>query len=461
MHISPFSPGATYFVRTVECEQLDLDVRQRDAAGAGLGLALRREGAGRRGLGHAPAFADIDAGDGGVALPHLDRQRRAARAAVLERAQVVPGRVGVVDQRGEHRRHAAEDADLLGGDVLQRRLGIEAAVLDQLGAQPQAEQHVDRQRVDVERRQHAEETLLAFDEDRRLAARGLGELLHRGAQVGVGQHRPLGQPGGAAGVLQHGDAVRRVGDGVARVPAVVVQQRREADMLLVPRHLGQLPAGLQLRIDGLGRRAHLAEVADDQALQPRLAEHAGHVRVQRRQVQREQQVGLAVADLVLEHLGGVQRRVVDHRAAGLEDGEEGDHAVRRVRQVDADMHAGPDAELLQALGGAVGHRAQLAVAQALAHELDRRPVGPLRHGVVEDLLQRRRFDLDVPAHARGVGLDPGFVVHVDLGWWATSAAAASAGRQGCPAGGPGGSSRPCCAPRPPCRPTRGNGRPPA
>ena len=30
-------------------------------------------------------------------------------------------------------------------------------------------------------------------------------LLHIGHQVAVGQHRALGHPGGAAGVLQHGD----------------------------------------------------------------------------------------------------------------------------------------------------------------------------------------------------------------------------------------------------------------
>ena len=40
--------------------------------------------------------------------------------------------------------------------------------------------------------------------------------------------------------------------------------------------------------------------------------------------------------------------------------------------------------------------------------------GQLRHGVVEHLLQRRRGDLDVPAHAVGVGLDPGMFGHACL-----------------------------------------------
>ena len=71
----------------------DLDHRcrgSRHAARTGLAHAVRRrEGAGRRGFGHAPAFVQRAAGQLLEPLRHLERQRRAARAAVLERAQVV------------------------------------------------------------------------------------------------------------------------------------------------------------------------------------------------------------------------------------------------------------------------------------------------------------------------------------------------------------------------------------
>ena len=78
------------------------------------------------------------------------------------------------------------------------------------------------------------------------------------------------------------------------------------------------------------------------------------------------------------------------------------------------MDARPHAEGLQPLGGATGQVEQLAVAQPLAHEIERRTVRPLRGGVVEDLLHRLRLDLGVPAHAFGVGLDPGHIVHGNL-----------------------------------------------
>jgi hypothetical protein len=118
---------------------------------------------------------------------------------------------------------------------------------------------------------------------------------------------------------------------------------------------------------------------------------------------------------VRKHVGGVERRVVDHGPARLEDAEEGDHVVRRVRQEQAHVHPRADADLLQALGGAVGERVELAVGDPLVHELERRPVGPLDRGVDEDLLQRLGLDLDVPADARGVRLDPGHVFHVHCG----------------------------------------------
>ncbi|MCY1365040.1 hypothetical protein D9M69_518710 [compost metagenome] len=78
------------------------------------------------------------------------------------------------------------------------------------------------------------------------------------------------------------------------------------------------------------------------------------------------------------------------------------------------MHAGTHAQGLQPLGGAVDQRAQLAVVQALAHEVDGRPVGEAGHGVDQYLLDRGGRDLVVPRHAFGVGSQPGLAVHVRL-----------------------------------------------
>ncbi len=95
------------------------------------------------------------------------RQRRAARAAVLQRAQVELLDARVVDQRGEHRRHTGEAGDLLVRQVAAARLRRRSARAARSRRRAaHAEQHVHRQRVDVEQRQHREHTLLAFLEHR-------------------------------------------------------------------------------------------------------------------------------------------------------------------------------------------------------------------------------------------------------------------------------------------------------
>jgi hypothetical protein len=77
------------------------------------------------------------------------------------------------------------------------------------------------------------------------------------------------------------------------------------------------------------------------------------------------------------------------------------------------MYARLHAEPLEPPSCAVHVVAELAITEALAHELDRGPIRPFRDGVIENLLHRRRSDVDVPAHAGGVGLDPGHVVHLN------------------------------------------------
>ena len=48
--------------------------------------------------------------------------------------------------------------------------------------------------------------------------------------------------------------------------------------------------------------------------------------------------------------------------------------MRRVGQIQSDVHARTDAEFLEALGGAVREVAQLTIRRARPHELDRRTV---------------------------------------------------------------------------------------
>ena len=315
------------------------------------------------------------------------------------------------EQRGEHRRHAGKAGDLLRRDLLEHRFGVEARVQHDFRSAADAEQHVDRQRVDVKRRQHRKNAFLALDEHRRRAVDRLPVLPACRPEVAVGQHRALGRTGRAAGVLQHRDRLARIGDRMRGEAAVVVEQCGKGDMPVVAADVDGLLASLHLCRHRLGRRRHLGDVADDELAQPRRAEHHRHLRIERRQVEREDEVGAAVLDLVFQHLRRVERRVIDDRAAGFEHAKECDHVVRRIRQVQPDVNPRADAQALQPLGRAVGLVLKLAVAQASAHEFERRLVRPLRRGVVEDARHRQRLDRDVPAHSLGVRMNPRHFAH--------------------------------------------------
>ena len=230
----------------------------------------------------------------------------------------------------------------------------------------------------------------------------------------MGEHCALGQAGCAAGVLQDHVDLLQVGDGMGLVHAIVGEQLLERQVQIVRRHLAQLPGAFELRTYSLWAGRILAQAADHQLLQPRVAHQSPHLRVERRQVERDEDIRLTILDLVLEHALGIERRIIDHRAAGLEHAEESDRIVRRIRQVQTDMHARTDPETLQPRGGAIRQRAELPVTNDTAHEVQRRTLRPARHGVVEDLLHRHQRQLGVPAHACGIRLGPGELDHDKL-----------------------------------------------
>ena len=206
----------------------------------------------------------------------------------------------------------------------------------------------------------------------------------------MGEHRALGQPGGAAGVLQNHVDLPQVGNVVGPVGAVIGKQLLEGQVQIVHRHLAQLSGTLELGAHRRRTDRKIAQAADYHLPQPRVAHQAPYLRVQRRQVERDEDVSLTVRHLVLEHALGVERRIVDHRAAGLEYAEERDRVVRRIRQVQADVYARTDSQLLESGRGTIHQRTQFAVADDAAHEFERRTFRPARHGFVEDLLHRHQ-----------------------------------------------------------------------
>ena len=305
-----------------------------------------------------------------------------------------------------HRRHAHVDRDLLFDDVLDGGRGIEARMKHELRAQPKSKQHDDGERIDVEQRQDAEEALLALAQALFAARNHFGvERAGRG-QIGVRQHRALGRTGRAAGVLNDGQFVGERAERMSLIAAVVVGELTERDMAIVALDLGEHSRGGHLRFDGSGRRRHLREFANDQRFEAGRSEQFLRLRIERGEVERDEDVGLAVIDLRLERRQRVQRRVVDDRAARLQHAEERNDVMGRVGQVEPDMDAGLNSELLEARRRAVRERVELRVGRPLVHEVERRLWAEALGGLLQDALHGRELERRVPAHVRRIGLQP-------------------------------------------------------
>ena len=217
-------------------------------------------------------------------------------------------------------------------------------------------------------------------------------------EIGVREHRALGRAGGAAGILDDGEFVGERAERVDTIAAVVVDEIAERDMALVVLDVGQHACSRHLRFDRLGRGRHLCEFADDQRLETRRGEELLGLRIERGDVETDEDVGLAVFDLQLERRQRVQRRIVDDCAAGPQHAEKSDDIVRRVGKEETDMHAGLNAELLEAGRRAVRKRIELRVGYALVHEIERRLGAEALRGCLQNALHGRELERRVPAH---------------------------------------------------------------
>jgi hypothetical protein len=161
----------------------------------------------------------------------------------------------------------------------------------------------------------------------------------------------------------------------------------------------------------LRERQVVGDRADDQLLEPRLAAHRRHLRIERRDIERHQDVGLAVAYFELKLARGIERAVVDHPAARLQHAEEGDQVVRRVGQVEPDIDARADAQLLEAGRGVVRRLLVVTEGHDLVEEVGERPLGVLGAALLEDLVDGLLRNLKLPFHAWRVALFPNVVCH--------------------------------------------------
>ena len=207
--------------------------------------------------------------------------------------------------------------------------------------------------------------------------RRLDILLGRGRQIGVREHRAFWKSGRTSGVLKYRHGLTQVGNGMLNILTIVVKELLKRNVLAIFRHRGDFAILRHMSARGLGRRGHFSYVADDEGFQPRCFEQPSHLRVKRLQVERHEHVGLAVVDLVLQNLFRVQRRVVDHGAAGFHHAEERDDIVRRVGQVESDMYAGAHTEFLKSLGRLISEMAQISIRDLLVHEIEGGIIRPL------------------------------------------------------------------------------------
>ena len=114
---------------------------------------------------------------------------------------------------------------------------------------------------------------------------------------------------------------------------------------------------------------------------------------------------------MLQYLGGVERRIVDDSAPGLENSEQADKIVRRVGEIETNMNPRLNPELLETVGRTVREIVEFSVRDLPAHEIYRWIVRPFRRGFLENLLNGRQWDFGIPPDSWRVRFDPGFIVH--------------------------------------------------
>ena len=141
----------------------------------------------------------------------------------------------------------------------------------------------------------AEEALLAFLSGSGRRLRRLQILRAGRGQVGVGQHRALGQAGRAAGVLDDRERLLRIADVMRGKAPVVVEEVAERDDALVAPDLRQHVLRRHERFHRPRRERVFGEFADDEPLQPRRAEKLLRLRIERGDVEGDEDVRLAVA----------------------------------------------------------------------------------------------------------------------------------------------------------------------
>ena len=290
---------------------------------------------------------------------------------MLGRAVLEPDLVG---QPVEQRVHPAHPCDLviLEG-AFEVRQGPGIGDQDVARAQPVKAQQVHREGEDVVKRQGGQRHLAAFFH----AFDQFHGLFHVQDQVGMGQHRPLGDTGGAAGVLQHrdiiaGDVLMVAADigalGDARAPRG--QCGGQADMGQIDALDRFVPVFLHQPHDATRHGGQEFGHAGDDDVGDRMG-RCGARQLVGEHVHDDQRMRARIFELAGHFLGGIERVDIDQHAARLEHAEGGHREGQAVGHLH--RHAvtrGKACHLAQIGGHGIGHGLDLRETQRSVH-----PVG--------------------------------------------------------------------------------------
>ena len=398
----------------------DVDAGQRQTDGAAeFGAGDRVVGADGAGFAHAPAF---DHGTAGDALPVPCRAFRGRHAAGLRQHQagkVELAKTRVVEQAVEQ---GVDGWQQVEGALLQHvdELADIARVGDERHVGPLAHgQQAEREGEDVVQRQGGDVVGPAHVADLLQCGVEPGFGLQRGGNdVAVGEDGALGQAGGAAGVLQEGNAVV--------VDRGRLQAQGGAALQRLAKRTHRAGTWRALQGQAVGRH-HLGQVAHrkrDPAAEP-VAQQVAHGRHHHMPdggavddlfqgvaevFQDDDGLGPRVGQLVFELARGVQRVDVDTGVAGPQHTGHGDRELRHVGQHDG--HPGPGRQTQRLQVGPQGGTplVQLTIAHPAVHAHRDRVLGVPMEGGLQQLVERPVLGrVDVVRDACGVALQPDLV----------------------------------------------------
>lgn len=136
------------------------------------------------------------------------------------------------------------------------------------------------------------------------------------------------------------------------------------------------------------------------------------MRIKRGQAERHHDLRIGIDELVVQLTRRGERAEIHHAPAGHQDAEKADDEMRRIREMQPDMHPWPHAQRLKALGGARRQAEQLAVGESAVIEVDGDPIGPSLRRLLQHILdRRRRRQRLVPGQAGWIGFFPDMLRH--------------------------------------------------